>query len=192
MTNTERNTALAEIFGPEGYEAATECPQGHEDWVAIEHYDYDDHDFYTEDIGYGTGALCLRCLTLDPELMQGVGTDRAYYAYDTARIIRGRHNTDPTWHPEWRIQAMAKDFTVPWVLEPLVARLGYSWIHTAIPKSKDTRVKHLVELYLGVSFSAPFFALRFGKLVPDGDGIGESYEIALGEALLSAQASLGR
>jgi hypothetical protein len=29
MTTIERNTALAALTGPEGYEAAKECPQGH-------------------------------------------------------------------------------------------------------------------------------------------------------------------
>ncbi len=30
MTDTERNTALAALFGDDGYEVSTECPQGHD------------------------------------------------------------------------------------------------------------------------------------------------------------------
>lgn len=179
MTNTERNTVLAALFGADGYEAALECPQGHDAYMAVEHGDYDDHDDWIPDPHYGIGTLCLTCITLD-------------YGYSRALRLRKDHKKDLNWHPEWRIKGVPKDFTAPGVLEPFVAHLGYSWIHTAIPKSKDTSVKHLVEVYLGVSFSASFFTLRFGKLVPDGLGIGEAYETALGEAVLSAQASLGR
>ena len=192
MTNTERNTALAALFGADGYEAALECPQGHDAYMAVEHGDYDDHDDWIPDPHYGIGTLCLTCITLDSGLMCGIPSDNAYYGYIRALRLRKEHKKDLNWHPEWRIKGVPKDFTAPGVLEPFVAHLGYSWIHTAIPKSKDTSVKHLVEVYLGVSFSASFFTLRFGKLVPDGLGIGEAYEMALGEAVLSAQASLGR
>lgn len=171
MTNIERNTALAEIFGPEGYEAVTACPQGHE-------------NVYGTDVG----DFCPDCAKAwFVSALEMVGTT---WVEMWGEMKAQQENL--AWHPEWRFLQIPKDFTVPGVLEPLVAHLGYSWIHTAIPKSKDTSVKHLVEVYLGVSSSAPFFTLRFGKLVPDGDGIGGSYETALGEALLSARASLGR
>lgn len=186
MTDAERNAALAALFGGEGYEAAKTCPQGHENWVAVEHSDYDDHDEYVDDIGYQAGALCLTCMTLDQELMRGVPTDNAYYRYDKARNLRHKFHDDWPWHPEFRIQSAPKDFSVPGVLEPLARKLLARW-------SPDPEVR----LYQWMHYFVPAGPLQghdvsilVAELHEDmanvADGTGPTYEIALGEALLGA------
>ena len=182
MTNAERNAALAALFGGEGYEAAKTCPQGHENWVAVEHSDYDDHDEYVKDIGYQAGTLCLTCITLDQKLMRGVPTDNAYYRYDKARNLRRKSHDDWLWHPEFRIQSAPKDFTVPGVLEPLARKLLARWSE----ERKDW-----------YSWRSDYGSFSFGSSYPygvsimignewEGYGGGTTYEIALGNALLEA------
>ena len=147
MINTERNTALAVLFGPEGYGATGKCPQGH---------------------GYGTMThkgirtnICWDCLV---------------HSEVNAKELEA-HYDDSTWHPEWRIQSAPKDFTAPGVLEPLarelVARWGeedgliYGWDAEYAPEYED------------ISYRVELSGLFRG-------GMGATYEIALGEALLDA------
>ncbi len=160
MTDTERNTALAALFGAEGYEAAKVCPQGH---TADE---------------YEIGEICGDCER------DTIDVPDSYWAasrlYKTSEWM-------PEWHQEWRIQAVPKDFTVPGVLEPLAESLlsrwspdlpfsMYLWSHLFLPVGP--RKGHFVTISID----------NMDQLELDcaGEGKGPTYEIALGEALLDA------
>ena len=162
MTNTERNTALAALFGEEGYEVATECPQGHE----VEECEI--------------GEICPHC-DWDTEV---VPIPDSYW--EASRLCKAAEWM-PHWHPEWRIQPAPKDFTVPGVLEPLAEALlsrwspdlpfsMYRWSHQFFPVGPERG--HLVTISID--------NMDQSDLECVGEGTGTTYEIALGEALLSA------
>ncbi len=109
---------LAEHGMPElAWDVSEKCQQGHGSMVAVEHPEYDDYDDWVKDVGWQRHAICLECVVRSG-LVRGVPDDFAYYAYDAARNIRANFQDDPSWHPEWRIQAVPFDFLQP---APLLA-----------------------------------------------------------------------
>ena len=165
MTNDERNTALAALIGAEGYEAARECPQGHE--MFDENMDPRENHI---------GDLCYYC--------SGINSENELWYPERAEEFAA--------HPEWRIQSVPKDFTVPGVLEPLAEQLlekwnrepaerYYMWTHTFLPN--DERVTHAVNISYFPFHPKPRRA-EFQDTHPAGYGEGMTYEVALGEALL--------
>lgn len=162
MTDAERNAALAALFGGEGYEAAKECPQGHE----------------LEDEKYEIGEICQAC----DDSQGGISVPDSYWA---ASRLRKAHEWMPGWHQGWRIQPVPKNFTVPGVLEPLAEKLLARWslnsqhsmylcTHQFLPPLKW----HFVTISTdNIAFTEFGFATN---------GKGPTYEIALGEALLAA------
>ena len=167
MTDTERNTALAALFGADGYEAATECPQGHE----VEECEI--------------GELCPHC-DWDTAV---VPIPDSYW--EASRLCKAAEWM-PDWHQEWRIQPAPRDFTVPGLLEPLAEQLlekwntdpeepYYMWVHYCLPLNED--VTHRVIVYHFFSHPPTHLVFSDGNRVASGEGL--SYAIALGEALLN-------
>jgi len=177
MTDTERNTALAALIGPEGYEAAKTCPQGHNEDIAVDP-DYSIGDpVWTEDLAWGAGVLCLTCIVEDARKVHW--SDETPEEYLRAQSVRGIRQADPSWHPEWRIQPTPKDFMVPGVLEPLARELVARW--HAENHQYGLWVAHY-DPYCEGNPPYTVLVLPIGK----GIGLGDTYEIALGEALLNA------
>ncbi len=132
MNVEEGNRKIAEWFRghtPDlAWEPAQRCPQGHHMMIAVESEANDDNDAWVPDVAWGIGSLCLRCIA-QPIFEDHPMWDRLYYGYVMAMRIREDHQTDRTWHPEWRIQAVPHDFRKPaYLLEALAAtRWDVEW-----------------------------------------------------------------
>ena len=194
MTDTERNTALAALFGPEEYKAAMECSQGHGN---IKEVYVEDNPPATEWVSgdpWDVGNLCAQCVIKGTPRFRtlwlgGSGPE----AFELAEMEIEDHASDPTWHPEWRIQGVPRDFTVPGVLEPLAEALlsrwspdlpfsMYRWSHQFFPVGPERG--HFVTISID--------NMDQSELDRAGEGGGTTYEIALGEALLDAVERRGR
>lgn len=103
------------------WDTAKRCPVMHDQQMAVEDYAIDCTDDWIDDWGWQIQALCLSCITNDAELMEPFSMyHTSYHLYDGARKIREEHTHDVAWHPEWRIGRVAKDFTDPTNLLPVV------------------------------------------------------------------------
>ena len=121
---SERIAVAAEAAGLPAellWDTAKRCPVMHDQQMAVEDYAIDCTDDWIDDWGWQIQALCLSCITNDAELMEPFSMyHTSYHLYDGARKIREEHNHDVAWHPEWRIGRVAKDFTDPTNLLPVV------------------------------------------------------------------------
>ena len=180
MTNIERNMALSALIGSEGYEAAEECPQGHNEDIAVDP-DYSIGDpVWTEDLAWGAGVLCLTCIVEDARKVHW--SDETPEEYLRAQSVRGIRQADPSWHPEWRIQPTPKDFMVPGVLEPLARELVKRWgEEEMVPWGWMMDYENKPD---GLDYNVDIWIEDCDCIV--GEGEGRTYEIALGEALLAA------
>ena len=164
MTNDERNTALAALIGAEGYEAAEECPN--------------DHMFMDENLVREwpeVGQLCEVCVA-DHRPVGDTATEDVVCDW---YIEASMHGSDPTWHPEWRVQPAPKDFTIPGELEPLARELLTRW------HDQNSKYSWWYVLYSPFCEDlTPYTVVLFP--LSAGSGSGETFEIALGEAMLDA------
>lgn len=171
MTDTERNIALAALIGTDGYKAAKTCPQGHKNYHMVYIHGGSSTN-WEENKPWRTGDLCPTCIIDGTKGLQLLDLEDAYAI---AENKAEEHGTHPEYHPEWRIQAVPKDFTQPGVLEPLARKLVAQWEAQRQPvlgwqceyESRNDDCAYLVTM-------------------GEGFGYGPTYEIALGEALLSA------
>ena len=189
MATDERNKALAEMIGPAGYEAAERCPLGHDNLRVITSECDTGDPCWAEDDTWDVGILCLTCIVEDTRNVHWT-VDRIW-EYSHAESLRKEHQSDPAWHPEWRIPQQPKDFSRPGVLEPLAVDIIKRWVDRwGLNKDK---VGYSIEQ----RSLAPYkeITVCLAAMSPMGDyiigfGRGASYEEALGEAMLSDHRTL--
>lgn len=122
------------------YETAKECPQGHTS-TDVTTGDFSEPVWGSDD-EWGAGTLCLTCLTNDRALVP-LSAD-ADVDYFRARKVRDEHNTDPTWHPDYRVQEAAKDFGKPEVLFPAL------WAYFDFFRQRDAQASRGIDLSISL------------------------------------------
>ena len=181
MTNDERNKALAEMIGPAGYEAAERCPLGHDNLRVITSECDTGDPCWAEDDTWDVGILCLTCIVEDTRNVHWT-VDRIW-EYSHAESLRKEHQSDPAWHPEWRIPQQPKDFSRVGVLEPLARKLLEQWANVGDYKGYKIEQESYAP-YEEILITLYLIHYRMGSRII-GYGSGYSYEYALADALLS-------
>lgn len=89
------------------WEPAKTCPQGHRNYHAVYiHGGASTH--WEQNAPWQPGDLCLTCLI---EEMPGLRMLDLEDAYQVAASMAEVHRDNPDYHPEWRIDRVAKDLT---------------------------------------------------------------------------------